>query len=70
MRDLSSIVARNELAATGKRAYRNTPAPTSNYRLMLQSGKLIDPEFSRYVDAFNYRALHNLIGARVIEVTH
>ena len=39
MCDLSSIVARNETAAaemlaTGKRAYRNTPAPTGNFAHM------------------------------------
>ena len=38
-----------------------------HYRLMLQSGCLIGPKFTRYVDAFNYRAAHNLIGARVVE---
>lgn len=26
------------------------------------------PPFSRYQDAFNYRAAHNLVGARVVEV--
>lgn len=26
------------------------------------------PPFSRYHDAFNYRAAHNLVGARVVEV--
>ncbi len=37
------------------------------YRIQLQSGALIGPPFGRYVDAFNYRAAHNLVGARVIE---
>jgi hypothetical protein len=36
-------------------------------RLMLHSGELIGPRFARYVDAFNYRAAHNLVGARVVE---
>lgn len=38
------------------------------YRLKLQSGAIVGPLFGRYVDAFNYRAAHNLVGARVIEV--
>jgi len=37
------------------------------YQLKTQSGKIIGPEFSRYADAFNYRATHNLIGARIVE---
>jgi hypothetical protein len=38
-----------------------------HYRLKQQSGELIGPPFARYVDAFNYRASHNLAGAMVEE---
>ena len=36
------------------------------YRLKL-NGNPVGPPFARYVDAFNYRADHNLVGARIIE---
>ena len=36
-------------------------------RLQLPSGEIVGPPFRRYVDAFNYRAAHNLVGARIIE---
>ena len=44
------------------------------YKLVNQSGKpLFNANgelvtFSRYADAFNHRAAHNLIGYRVIEI--
>lgn len=44
------------------------------YKLVNQSGKPLCNAngelvtFSRYVDAFNHRAAHNLIGYRVIEI--
>lgn len=36
------------------------------YRLMTQSGKWIGPAFNSYRAAFNYRAVNNLLGARII----
>lgn len=38
------------------------------YKLVLQNGKQTGPEFARYVDAFNYRATHYLVGARIVEI--
>lgn len=38
-----------------------------HYRLMTQRGDLVGPQFARYVDAFNYRADNNLVGARIVE---
>lgn len=37
------------------------------YRLKLRSGEIVGPPFARYVDAFNYRADRNLVGASVVE---
>lgn len=38
-----------------------------HYRLIDQMGLLIGPKFTRWLDAFNYRAMHNLRGARIVE---
>jgi hypothetical protein len=41
--------------------------PSIGYRIVTQQGPIPGPLFARYVDAFNFRANHNLVGARIIE---